>query len=86
MPLPTDPKLAKLQILYDQVAGEHKKAQAAELEARHKEDEVRQQLYDCIRELGYCPHCQLPSRECTGHGQFVHDRQRDRRRLRKDKQ
>jgi hypothetical protein len=67
--LPTDPNLAKLQIFYGRAAAEHKTAAKAELEARHKEDQVRQELYDCIRDLGYCPHCEARLSDCFGHGE-----------------
>ena len=84
MTLPADPNLAKLKLFYERAAVTHKTAQALELDARRKEDDARKQLYDYIREIGYCPHCELALVECKGHGQVVHDRIRDRRRLRRD--
>lgn len=80
MTLPVDPKLTKLQTLYGRAAVEHKTAQDGEQKARRKEDDVRQQFYDYVRELGYCPHCELPLSECTGHGQVIDRRRDDRRR------
>jgi hypothetical protein len=77
MVLPVDSKLAKLQILYARAAVEHKATQNADHEARRNEYDARRDLYNYIRELGYCPHCELPLSECKGHSQFIqrgHDR------------
>jgi hypothetical protein len=71
VPLPLDPELAKLQTFYGRAAASHKASQDLEREARRKEDGARQELYDYIRKLGYCPHCELPLRHCTGHGKAI---------------
>lgn len=80
MALPVDPKITELRALYERAATAHKATQDAEHEARRKEDDTRQKLYDFIRELGYCPHCELPFNECRGHGQIIDRRREDRRR------
>lgn len=78
MALPVDdPKLAKLQILHGRATIANRAARDLEQEARRKEAATRQQLYDFIRELGFCPHCELPMIECSGHDEVIgrpHDR------------
>jgi hypothetical protein len=68
MSLPFDPKLGNLKISYERAVVAHKTAQTLEQEARLKENEARNHLYAYIRELGYCPHCELLLRHCLGHG------------------
>jgi hypothetical protein len=71
MTLPVDPRLAKLQILYERATAERKVTLDADQEARRKEYDARRDLHNYIRELGYCPHCELPLSECKGHSQFI---------------
>jgi len=71
MTLPVDPRLAKLQILYERAAAERKVTLDADQEARRKEYDARRDLHNYVRELGYCPHCELPLSECKGHSQFI---------------
>lgn len=85
MPLPVDPELAKLELFYERAVVSRKTAEALEFDTRRREDEARKQLYEYIREIGYCPHCELQLEECKGHGQVVHERIRDRRRPHRDK-
>lgn len=80
MTLPSDPKLAKLQSFHGRAAISNRAARDKEQQAQRIEDDARQELYDYIRRLGYCPHCELPLSECTGHGQIFDRRHGDRRR------
>ena len=69
MALPVDPKLAKLKIRYERADAAHTAAQFAEFESRDRMDDARQRLFDYIRELGFCPRCELRLNECGGHAQ-----------------
>lgn len=80
MPLPVDPKISELQALYGRAAFAHKATRDAEHEARVKEDYARQEFYNYVRELGYCPLCEVALSECREHGDDVDRRHEDRRR------
>jgi hypothetical protein len=63
MALPVDPKITKLQHLYHDADASYIAALAATYEARGKKHHARQQLFAYIRDLGYCPRCELPLSE-----------------------